>query len=243
MLAISGFSLSMCDVDYFMSRLARRLCQLGFPVLQLDPRGHGDSGGNLEDVTLSQLRGDLTEGLRFLRNRYGENVYIAGRGLSASISADLVYQGVAEGAVGVCPYCLQGSVVRDLWGELDRKSYTGIELVPGKEYRTLDDFDKRKVAFFGALGARLRNLLGQKISSQFLRELMEFDPLRAMVKSENKTCWLFYDDESENHIKRWEAAKQDSYIDLQEYALRPFLRDPIWMSDIMKAAGDWLLSR
>jgi alpha-beta hydrolase superfamily lysophospholipase len=57
---LAGFSQPMCDVDYFMSKLARQLAGNGLFVAQVDPRGHGDSGCELANVDLDTLREDIT---------------------------------------------------------------------------------------------------------------------------------------------------------------------------------------
>ena len=52
---LPGFSHAMCDLDYLMSRLARRLAAQGLMTVQVDLRGHGDSSSRLEDIDLDTL--------------------------------------------------------------------------------------------------------------------------------------------------------------------------------------------
>jgi pimeloyl-ACP methyl ester carboxylesterase len=240
-LLLPGFSLSMCDVDYFMSRLARYLCRQGFHVLQMDPRGHGDSGGCLEEVTLDSLRNDISEGIDFLSSSLSKSVYIVSRGFHATLSSEFVKNGKALGVVGIGPYCLSNTIAQSLWSGLDTKEcYTGMDLIPGSEYRTLADFDQDKLAFFNALGARLRNILGQEISAQLLHEIIKYDPSETFRSTKEKTCWYFHADEAENNIVQWTFTPSSPSIDLQEYASNAFRRDPVWQFNIMNAVDRWL---
>ena len=241
-LMISGVSLPMCDIDYFMSRFARHLCRQGFHVMQMDIRGHGDSYGNLEDVTIDTIREDMSEGINFLRDSQLGNVYIVSRGLNAALSAEFAEGGKVNGVAGIGPYCLLGSSVQQLWsGLISKNYYTGIELVPGNDYRTLTDFDKDKLAFFSALGARLRNILGQVISARFLNEIWQYDPCDMLNLTKNKTYWLFHSMETDTQISEWTFNPENPYISLNEYNLQSFLRNPIWQFNIMKAIEAWLL--
>lgn len=241
-LLISGFSLSMCDMDYFMSRLARYLCQNGFYVLQLDPRGHGDSKGNLEEVSLDTYKEDMWEGISFLSSNLKKDVYIISRGLGATLAAEFVNDNKAKGIVGIGPYFLSNDISESIWKGLEKKEYyEGIELLPGQDFRTLTDFDIRKVAFFNAIGVRIRNILGQVVSANLMTELVYFNYRAFMEVDKDKSIWLFHSDEIENGVQQIELTENLPITDLDIYTYHAFKREPIWQLEVMKVATNWIL--
>src|SRR5262245_10518045 len=85
---LAGFSHAMCDVDYFMSRLARQLASNGIFVAQVDPRGHGDSSGELADVDLDTLRADINFIAGHYARQFPDLLLMIGRGLSATLMVE-----------------------------------------------------------------------------------------------------------------------------------------------------------
>ena len=240
-LLLPGFSLPMCDMDYFMSRLARYLCGCGFCVLQMDIRGHGDSKGVLEDVTLDTVREDIAAGISFLSGRFGNGVIIVSRGLFAAVACEFMLDSSADGVAGIWPYCVPCAEAQGLLAGFSRKnSYTGIELAPGSDYRTLTDFDVRKIAFFNALGARTRNILGQRISARMLHEIVSYRTAEPFYAGNDGTCWLFGSAPEGGKPDQRKFSPESHCMSLNEYAAGTFIRNPVWQFEMCKTICMWL---
>lgn len=70
-------------------RIARELCRNGFAVLRFDFSGHGDSDGELEDISITQELDDLECAISFLKSRpevNKEKIGIAGHSLGGEIA-------------------------------------------------------------------------------------------------------------------------------------------------------------
>ncbi len=76
------------DKDYggFYPTLASHLASRGFESLRFDFRGHGESGGKLEEMTIAGEVRDLEAAVRLLRNRHTLHVGIVGVSFGAGIA-------------------------------------------------------------------------------------------------------------------------------------------------------------
>ena len=230
---VPGFSQPKCDVDYIMSRLARRFEENGIFVLQMDPRGHGDSPDNLEDVTINTIREDIKYGIWYLKNSLNKNVPIYGvsRGLNAAILAE---NHQLNGVAAISPYCLNPKNIETIWGNIDEKV---IEIS--------DVISKNTVmikAFFDSTGSRETNYLGQKISVELLNELKEYSSIENLCYWNNKGLWLFYDENSDKEIKRYIFKDKDLYIDLDIYADKSLPRKALWQHNAIESIVSWINS-
>jgi esterase/lipase len=231
---VPGFSQPKCDVDYFMSRIARRLVDEELFVLQLDPRGHGDSPGNLEDVTLDSLRADIKSGIEFIRNNVSEEIDIYGisRGLNATL---LTEEMGLKGIAGVSPYCLEKTIIEGIWGSFEKGVYEISEIASTNE--------REIKAFFDSVGARETNVYGQKISTTILKQLMIYDAGRTLNKYGNNGFWLFYNEEEDDNMKRWMPHSNTCYFKLEQYANNPLPRVAIWQHNAIEHIVNWLLEK
>lgn len=87
----AGFVLAhgiLTDKDYggFYAALAAELASRGFDSLRFDFRGHGESEGRLEEMTIAGEVRDLNAAVRFLRNRHVRHVGIVGTSFGAGIA-------------------------------------------------------------------------------------------------------------------------------------------------------------
>lgn len=222
---IPGFSQPKCDVDYIMSRLARRLEEEGIFVLQMDPRGHGDSPDNLEDVTLDTLREDIDCGIDYLKENLSKKISVYGvsRGLNAAILSE---NQKLNGIAGISPYCLDPKVIEGVWGNFDSEIVEIFDVYRRNE--------KDIKAFFDSVGARETNYLGQKISEKVIRQLMNYSSLDSLISWKDKGCWLFYQKDCDKEIERY-AFKKNSYLALDKYADNPLPRVAMWQHDVIES--------
>ncbi len=229
---MAGFSQPKCDEDFIMSKLARRLADEGIFVLQFDPRGHGDSSFMLEDVTLGTIREDIKSSIEFVKGIAGANIFGVGRGLSAAILAETAGYVGLKGVAGISPYCLDKLISKEIWGHMKPGVYEAAEIVDRSEYD--------KCAFFEALGAKMGNLLGQRISSEMINELVQFEVPDIMLAYGEKGLWLFYDKDSEFEIKRWIPTDNNSHLPLAHYLNKSLPRRALWHHNVIESICNWI---
>jgi hypothetical protein len=165
-LLLSGFSHSVCDIDYFMSRLANILVKNNNYIIQVDPYGIGDSDGKLENVTFDTLKQDVKTSVDYLCNMKFKNIFCISRGIMSLIVDNVVYENNYKcKLIHICPtdiiYC--------------KKLHGTIQNLCNDEcfdIAILDDDSKKKsiMDFMNSLGAKDSNVLGQKVNLKALLE-------------------------------------------------------------------------
>ncbi|MEK4510170.1 hypothetical protein [Paenibacillus sp. FSL K6-2524] len=208
-LLIAGFPQPMCDIDYFMSRLARRLCQKGNHVFQLDPFGVGDSSGLLEEVTYTTLVTDLCQGIAYIQNQGFSEIHCISRGLPAYLFVELAKSLCPElRVIGLNPF--HGSQDLDI-SLLKEKSYELIDLY--------DTFPPEQVdLFLDDIGAKPSNLRGQRISGLLLKEILAIQPDKEFIHKHIDHCIWTLSSSSEGRNKNVFSA---------------FVRDAEWQNRII----------
>jgi hypothetical protein len=214
----AGFSQPMCDLDYFMSRLARQLTNHGFFVAQVDPRGHGDSCGRLEDVDLSTLREDINFVAQRFAALFPDLLLVVGRGLSATLIAEQLGGRPQFALAGISPYALPPNVISSC-------HYPGIEdgttvdarvLFPGDDYVRLADFPSGCIAVIDALGTVPYNLHGAGISRSLISQLADFDAAASLRNGGNSNAFI---------------------------PEQPFVRDPASQMKLISQLARWAMDR
>lgn len=192
-LLMSGFASPMCDIDYFMSKTARKLCGLGIYAVQVDPIGHGDSYGLLSDISLKTYREGIKNVIQYIQGEIGNEIVCIGRGLSATLQYELACEMNLQKVVGINPYNIHGNMLKQIW----KAEFDGVaeisDIYIGKDYKTYSDFDQKKRCFFNALGGSILNLHGQCISGSFINELSGFYP--SFHKDACNATWIMCEEE------------------------------------------------
>jgi len=240
-LIFPGFSLPMCDVDYFTTKLARRLVKKEMYVLQLDPFGHGDSSGSLSEVTLESLRDDALTGLEYLQKIHKSNVFCVGRGLMANIFAEAAELPFIKGTIGINPVCIDPDVIKKLWEKTEVGVYECSKLLPGSEYSNLTDFSRDKLAFFEAIGARMRNIHGQYINTEIFKA-MEDEGFMEVLKRCGKGLWFFTDGTCAKGYKTVTAGEIGCRT-LDDYYKKAIVRNPLWQFNLIEDICESIMKR
>jgi hypothetical protein len=214
-LLISGFPQSMCDIDYFMSRLARKLCEKGNNVFQIDPIGIGDSSGLLEEVNCKTIKESLYHGITYIQKQGFNKIFCISRGLPATLFATIaenLFYGVY--IIGLNPY--YGRQKLDL-ALLTKKSYELMEL-----YQIFTP--KQVNLFLNDIGAKTSNLSGQRISYELIKDIMEIEPDKYVRNDDKYNNWIFSfplgneETLSENEMTRYtfprDAKRQNNIINI-----------------------------
>jgi pimeloyl-ACP methyl ester carboxylesterase len=238
---ISGFSQPMCDNDFFMAKLARRLAREGLYVLQVDPRGHGDSPGNLEEVTLGALREDLHSAIQFAKEQAGGKIFGIGRGLSALLLGEPDLHPELWAAAGIAPYCLAPEAVCQLFPEIGPGVVDTALILTGNDFKRFSDFNPEAMAFFDALGAGLLlNLVGQKISGRLLVELKSYEPVQVLRANPETRFWLTPDRMAPDGMVTCAPKQARS---LRDYQDNPFPANPLWHHRAIESIRAWVIQQ
>jgi len=234
---VSGFANAMCDIDYFMSKVAHHLSAAGIYVIQVDPIGHGDSYGVLSDVTINTYQESLRSVFKYAQRELCENIVCVGRGISAAIQCELAKEFGIHKLVGITPYNICGSVVSEIWGSVsfDKKEIS--EVYQGKDYKKYTDFNQQKRCFFNALGGTILNLHGQCINGTFINELMEYSPCLGCNFQEGLWIWC-------NEVMRYSTTCLDiDTVDLlmKVYQSEGLPRNPECQDSVISHVVDYII--
>lgn len=232
---VPGFSQPKSDINYFMSKMARRLVGAGFYVLQLDPGGHGDSRGDLGDVSLDTLRCDIEAAVEYVKSQVKVPVYGIGRGLGAVLLAESVNKGLIEGAAGINPYCLDCSAAADFWKGICDETYEAAELFEFDYDKKLDEFDYNRTSFFVMLGADMGNLRGQKVSGKLIIELGCYDSLKVLKENSRKNFWL-----RDDSMDEWQPVRLETQCLLKQFKYNSIPENPDWQHRAIGKLCRWL---
>lgn len=241
---LAGFSHPMCDVDYFMSKLARQLARNGLFVAQVDPRGHGDSPGDFADVDLDTLRRDIELIVDHYLARFPGNLLCMGRGLTASLLAEVSAREGLLGVAGVAPYCIPPQVIQRQWTEVDTSSRDAFTVFPGNDYVAHKDFSEAALCTLHALGAVPYNLHGLRLSERFLEGLAQFDALPALQRAEAAHgLWLTRDERDPTALTTLRFDASSTHPPLATYRDAPLSRHPAFHRTVISRLTEWALDR
>ena len=231
-LLLPGFLEPMCDTDYFMSKLAKKLYHSGIYVLQMDLYGSGDSAGESEEITLDGLRDDILSGIAQLKRIGMEKIFCVGRGIIATLLSEEPVSSLSSGVFGINPYCVSPDVVSKMWPGLQGDCIDLHTVFQGTEYTDLSDFDDDNVSFFSALGAHIRNIHGQMISTAFLNELCTYSGLDAVGHCKN-AYFIVNNPNSEKGYMVCNHLDKTRHRDLHTYYRCSLMRDAMWQYNVI----------
>lgn len=237
---LPGFSNAMCDMDYFMSRLARQLCSRGFFVVQADLRGLGDGAGEFSEVTLQTLEEDISTLTEHYRNGISDQVFFVGRGLMATLLAAFAKGANISGIAGVGPYCMAPEVAQSFAGLATSEVFDAGKVFSGKDYVKQSDFSEDTLCMLNAMGAVPYNIQGMEMNRQLLRDLAAFEALSALQNTHCKTLWLFPGEEKAS-AKMFSFRHEKDYPQKQLFQRNPLPREPKTQLVFQAALTDWIL--
>lgn len=233
---LSGFGQSMCDSDYFMSRIARRLHDLEFLTVQADLSGHGDSTGQLETISLDKLISNIVSVIKMCKETGIDSWYGVGRGLSATLLASVANTFDIKGIVGINPYCLGKEEIINLWGSTLKENEHSVNL---RKVLSGGPELEEKIAFFGALGSDIENLLGQHLSCELLSNLIHYDALDAINRFKGNSMYLIPEGDKVAGFEssQWNCSLGERKLDTRRKISFPI--DAIWRHKTIELIVDW----
>lgn len=237
---LPGFPHAMCDMDYFMSKLARQLCNRGFFVVQADLRGLGDGAGEFSDINFGTLQEDINVLTDHYRNGISDQVFCIGRGLTATLLAAFATGANLTGIAGVGPYCISPEVVQPISAKMTASSFDAYHAFPGRDYVKHSDFTEDSLCMLNALGTVPYNIQGMEMSAQLLKDLASFDALSALQNIKCKHLWLFPGEKKAS--ARSISFKDDAaYPQKQLFHRSTLPREPGAQLAFQAALTDWIL--
>ena len=86
-LCISGFREPICDIDYYMGKLSRFLYDKGCTVYQVDLYAHGESSGEIRNITIEKIIASFHAMCQKVFNDIGKYPIVIARGVIGSLLA------------------------------------------------------------------------------------------------------------------------------------------------------------
>ena len=237
---LPGFSHAMCDMDYFMSRLARHLCAKGFFVAQVDLRGHGDGAGEFSDVNLTTLEEDIRLIIEYYRNRISDQLFCVGRGLTATLLASFAADAGLTGIAGIGPYCISPETMQPFSEKMKPDIFDAYDAFPGDDYVSFSDFDEESLCVLNALGAVPYNLHGMEMSRRLLNDLANLNALHSLRNANCNTLWLFPSQNSDE-VNTVSFNKTSFYPGMELFRSSPLPREPRAQLKFQAVLTDWIL--
>jgi pimeloyl-ACP methyl ester carboxylesterase len=237
---LPGFSHSMCDMDYFMSRLARQLCSRGFFVVQADLRGHGDGAGDFSDINFETLEEDIKTLVEHYKSGISDQVFCVGRGLMATLLAAFAKDANITGIAGIGPYCMEPSTAQAVSARMEKDRFDAFEAFPGRDYVKFSDFSEDSLCMLNALGAVPYNIQGMEMSAQLLKDLASFNALHSLQNTKCNSLWLFPGKEKAS-TKAISFKQETAYPQKALFHRSPLPREPKTQLTFQTALTDWIL--
>lgn len=209
-ITLAGLGQAMSEKNYFFSNLRKELAKVGSWVIQFDYRGHGDSYGELQHVTISSMVADTLEVLAaVLKKKAPKYIYFVGHALGAVVAQKAALEWEERTKIKCVPVLISPPLKKlplshDMFDlsaleNLKRVGYTDSQLlVPGSDYYTLSDFDKNQLNYITRLGGHLLYLHGQCLSLGMIEEIDELNPIELFNSNRNGVAIVCGEQDKEN---------------------------------------------
>lgn len=225
----------MCDQEYFMSKMARRLASKGFYAIQIDTRGHGDSSGDFKDITAERFCEDVSLAIKYIKDNLAETIFCVGRGVSATLLS-LATGNDVKAIVGVNPLIFNLNSVKKILNPIvegNQEISTLFKMVTSNNYVTEEEY-----SLLTAL-IDLGVIESNRSSRQLLRELLNMDLNIIYNNIKCDTLWLIDSCKNKDGFVEWSPSTPFPYIlAMPEYtSLR---MDPLWQHNVIERVVSWI---
>ena len=163
---VPGFSQSKSDMDYFMTRLANKLVDMGYDTVQVDLFAHGDSYGVLEKFTWEIFVQNLIDIYRYIDRNYKiRHKYLVTRGVFGNISMNTKLKELYD-IICVNPI-------------INIEKCIGMLNVKNGEFAVnkLLSEDAKYEYLFNIMGSEITNVKGQSINYQLITSLLQYNEI------------------------------------------------------------------
>ena len=219
-LLLPGFGESKSDLDYFLDNLSDYFIENGFATVQVDFFAHGDSFGEFENLNCDILCQNIKSSIGYIKHNLGLDVFVVARGFYIELLADYSVCREIKGMVCVNPIKIKTEII----DYLDRYFDTQEKFI---EFNELEDAILVS-KFLTLLGAEPDNLMGQKISRFFIKDIFTRIKNKAWSEKNYKNIvWITSNSET-NGLNVDYLYSQIPYKTLEYYDGYGFSRDLFW---------------
>ncbi|SDZ37840.1 alpha/beta hydrolase [Bacillus sp. 166amftsu] len=219
---LAGLGQAMSEKNYMFSNLRKSLSIENVMVVQFDYMGHGDSYGELGDTSLKSMIRDAQSVINSVLKEYDtiEHLVLIGNSLGAVIAVNLslLYENIIKNTpilisppvnLPTCDEIFSKTVIEDLkkQGKLDSQI-----LIPGYDYYTLSDFDKKQYEYVTKLGSHLLYLHGQCLSFQIIQEINEIHLSRELITLKSDVKIIIGEKDKETFLILNNLSKKELFL-------------------------------
>ena len=177
---LNGLFHGKSDYDYFYTEAAKRISELNIAsVVLFDYIGHGDSYGQIGDITLKVMVDNLHDIISVVIRRYLKygKCLIFGMGI-AGLVVDQLFKGYPESVNWVKKVLLFSPTISipecEQWCELIAKDEVIMltEIMPHLNYENYFNYDIKLIRVFSNFGTAVENILGTPICTGALMDFV-----------------------------------------------------------------------
>lgn len=224
-LLIPGFSQSASDIDYFMTNLSNRLNQQGYLTVQIDIFGHGDSYGDLANLSVKIIEENIIAAYTYINSIIREKpIFAISRGFYGNLLGENDRMKIFSKTICINPVITK----LNLQNYLRYKSNEMIEISESiKDNPSLEKF-------FIALGAENTNLRGLRISGDLLYQIVNRINNNQNYLPNSIILSSFNDYNNINIVENWNPKE----ISIDYISAHCFVRDPDWQFTLINKVID-----
>ncbi|WP_455950130.1 hypothetical protein [Eubacterium sp.] len=196
---LPGFYQAKCDSYYFVTNFLMRLKKNNIYAISADLLGHGDSYGDISDITIDNLSEGISDIVNYLKKQGVESIYAIGRGLSGNI---LTYKNTSD----FKNIILINPVLLDFEDKDNLNNW--MEELKEDKVCIYSFFLENNSNILKLFGTETENIRGEFLKKVFLQQIvtLPYFEIGDIVKKQN------------NHIFITEDWKQHYKVDLQDYS-------------------------
>lgn len=196
---LPGFYQAKCDAYYFITNFLMRLKMNNIYAISVDLLGHGDSYGDISDITIDNLLEGINDIVDYLKQEGVESIYAIGRGIIGNI---LLYKNNSDlkKIISINPVLLNSE-------DKNRISYW-MKYFQEDKVCIDSEFLEKNSNILKMFGTETENIRGEFLKKKFLQQIiaLPFFEIEDIVKQQI------------NYIFITEDWKKYYIVDVQKYS-------------------------
>lgn len=218
---VGGFSESLIDLDYYMTKLSKYLFDQGDDVFQVDLYAHGDSTGTAESITITKLKNSIVDVIEHAVNNGFSSVVIISRGIMGTLMCDFFDDNpLVTKMISINPWYYPPVKSKELYDLVNKSIIPFAVLLQGycQGIEELPQEIKDTINVYSELG-----LFNQTISKEFFEDIMRYDYSNF---ERCKKAVFFETDNKKASIMSWKTNM--GYRTNQDFDYISLVLDAIW---------------
>ena len=216
---LPGFSQSCCDIDYFMTNLANELIQMDYVTIQVDLCGHGDSYGELSELSINVIEENIICVYEYVKRTWmNKPIFAVARGFYGNLLYTKSLSEKFEKIICINPVKCKLNLTEYI-------KYKQNEVLEISEMLLENSLVE---SFFISSGADITNVRGQKIAGCFLMDIV--NTINSLKQPQNAVIISSYNDQNKINLI---LHSEDKIFPVEYIAEHSFIRDPEWQSELI----------